>query len=122
MTIDTSNTTGIGQHPRNHDSMTLVTFRVKVKELNFFHRMADFYWKSGLIPEPSLRALARACLNTAANKWSGIEEENYNLYIERVIAETEGTYRQLNPFTTKPPYYRETEGRPDSQPVGKPSI
>ncbi len=57
MIIDTDNTTGTEefdeQKSRTHDAKTLVTFRVKVKELTILNRMANVFWRSGLIPEPT---------------------------------------------------------------------
>jgi hypothetical protein len=113
MVNDTDNTTGTEefdeQESKNHDAKTLVTFRVKVKELTILNRMADVFWTSGLIPEPTLRALTRASLNILAGICSKLEEENYKQYIGRVVEEAEASSRQAaNPCTSNPPYCEAT--------------
>ena len=126
MIIDTATTTGTEefdeQKSRNHDAKTLVTFRVKVKELTILNRMADVFWRSGLIPEPTLKALTRVSLNLLGGIWSKLEEENSNQYIQRVVEEAEASSRQpANPCTSNPPYCGSIEAHPDSQPVRKPA-
>jgi hypothetical protein len=123
MIIDTDNTTGTEfdeQKSRNHDAKTLVTFRVKVKELTILNRMADVFWRSGLIPEPTLRALTRASLNIVVGIWSKVEEENYNHYIGRSAEAEASSSQPANPCTSSPPYCGSIEAHPDSQPVKKP--
>jgi hypothetical protein len=124
MFIDTDNTTGTEfeeQKSRNHDAKTLVTFRVKVNELTILNRMADVFCRSGLIPEPTLKALTRASLDIVVGKWSKLEEENYNHYIGR-LAEVEALSRQpANPCISNPPYFGSIEASPDLQPVRKPA-
>jgi len=125
MIIDTDNTTGTEkfdeQKSRNHDAKTLVTFRVKVKELTILNGIADVFWRSGIIPEPTLKALTRVSLNILAGIWSKLEE-NSNQYIQRVVADAEASSRQpANPCTSNPPYCGSIEAHPDSQPVRKPA-
>jgi len=60
-----------------------VHFRIKAHEVVFYQRMADYFWRQGLIREPSLHLLGRACLNIVANKWAKLEERNYNEYVQR---------------------------------------
>lgn len=124
MIIDTDNTTGTEfdeQKSRNHDAKTLVTFRVKVKELNILNRMADDFWKSGLIPEPTLKALTRVSLKILTGIWSKLED-NSNQYIQRAVEEAEASSRQpANPCTSNSPYSGSIEEHPDSQPLRTPA-
>ncbi len=125
MIVDTYNTTGTEefgeQTSRNHDAKTLVTFRVKVKELTCLDRMADVFWRSGLIPEPTLRALTRASLNIVVGMWSKLEDENHSQYIGGMV-EAEALSRQpANPCISNPPFCGSIEAHPDSQPVRKPA-
>ncbi|MDQ6667013.1 MAG: hypothetical protein M3Y53_02175 [Thermoproteota archaeon] len=60
-----------------------ILFRIRPHEVTFYQRMADYFWRQGLIKEPSLHLLGRACLNIVANKWARLEEQNYNAYLLR---------------------------------------
>jgi hypothetical protein len=89
-----------------------IEFRLKPPEVIFYRRMADYFWRSGTIPQPTLSALGRACLNILGNKWAKLEEENHNAYVSRLEEARAGggvsqremynpRYRQLPPD----PYY-----------------
>jgi hypothetical protein len=56
-----------------------------VKELSGFQRLADYLWRSGLIPEPNLKALTRGCNSISRDTWSKLEKENYTQCIGSVV-------------------------------------
>jgi hypothetical protein len=64
-----------------------IIYRIKPQEISIYQRMADYFWRQGLIRWPSLHLLSRACLNIVANKWVRLEDQNYNAYVARRIAE-----------------------------------
>lgn len=82
-----------------------IIFRLKTGEFTFFQRMADHFWRSGIIKEPKLNALGRACLNIVANKYSHVEDKNYNQYVARRLEEARAsaTLRPREPYN---PRYR----------------
>jgi hypothetical protein len=60
----------------------VVHFRIKPQEISLYQRMADYFWRQGLIRGPSLHLLGRACLNIVANKWVRIEDQISTLMLQ----------------------------------------
>lgn len=73
----------------NH-SLTRVSFRIPVDAIMFYKRMAQNFYEGGLIPEPKLALLAKACLNLLARKYAKVEELTMATYVQKRLAEARG--------------------------------
>lgn len=83
------------EQTQHQTSEPKLIFRIKPHEVPFYQRMADYFWRSGLIKEPSLHMLARACLNIVANRWAKLEEQNYNAYVSKRLREARADARMI---------------------------
>jgi hypothetical protein len=67
----------------NNQAATKISFRIKVKQILFFIRMAYYYFEKNLITEPSVSHLARACLNIQAQIFSEYEDSTMGNYLKK---------------------------------------
>ena len=90
-----------GQEKENTRNATLIAFRVKANQIMFFKRMADHFYKEGLIAEPRFSLLAKACLNIVANRYAKLEEITMANYVQKRLQQARGpnivNYRQMQP-------------------------
>jgi hypothetical protein len=90
-----------GQEKENTRNATLIAFRVKVNQVLFFRRMADQFYKEGLIAAPRFALLAKACLNIIANRYAKMEEITMANYVQKRLQQVRGSnvvnYRQMQP-------------------------
>jgi hypothetical protein len=71
------------QEKEDTRNATLIAFRVKVNQVMFFKRMADHFYKEGLIAAPRFSLLAKACLNIVANRYAKLEEITMANYVQK---------------------------------------
>ena len=90
-----------GQEKENTKNATLIAFRVKVNQVLFFKRMADHFYKEGLIAEPRFVLLAKACLNIVTNRYAKFEEIAMTNYVQKKLNAVRGPnlmqYQQMQP-------------------------
>lgn len=92
-TVDTERSTPVEEEEEeefdNHVA-TLVSFRIPVDAIMFYKRMAQNFYEGGLIPEPKLALLAKACLNLLARKYAEVEKVTLATYVQKNLAAARG--------------------------------
>lgn len=67
----------------NNQAETKVSFRIKVDQLIFYRRMADYFFKYNYIAKPNLSHLARVCLNMVGRRYSEYEDRTIGTYLRK---------------------------------------
>src|SRR5438309_4768579 len=90
------------QEESDNQAATLVTFRLKVNQMQFFKRMADHFYNEGYIAEPKFAQLAKTCLNIVANRYAQYEEVAMAEFIQKRMQQARGP-NVVNYQQTRPP-------------------
>ena len=67
----------------NNQAETKVSFRIKVDQLLFYKRMADYFFKNNYIAKPSLSHLARMCMNMVGKRYSEYEDSTLGTHLRK---------------------------------------
>lgn len=89
--VDAEQDTGVGEEEIEEESSpTLAAFRIPSDSVIFYRRMAQHMYQGGLIKEPKLAALAKACLNLIGRRYAAYEEVALATYVQKNLAQARG--------------------------------
>lgn len=100
--------------------LTHITFRLKTDQVQFYKRMAFWFFQNNLIDAPKLSLLAKAALNIAGHRFEKFEEITMARFVQKELAKARGPqapYVRLGQYQGEQPVKMGQTLREEASPV-----